>query len=229
VKTPPTVSYAHAFPWWILSTGCGLRPEEADAIPRQQINFTEGWVQVIDSKQRNRPRTVYPRPEAMHALEWALENGGEYCGARYPGTRNGILALARLGRICPGQGHATGPGQRPRTGQRYPARDCRGLIRSPDLHPPSPEHAANASSSVRAAAGARHCTDGQHRTPDLFPEPEPDSLRNIHSARPAGSQVRAASQLLQPRTKHSLFRTPPPHSLPPPPPRLPIQMTGLRL
>lgn len=72
-----TVDYRHALPWFILSTGAGLRPEEAEWITRDQINFDEGWVAVEKTKRRQR-RVVYPRPEVMAALKWSLEeNGGE--------------------------------------------------------------------------------------------------------------------------------------------------------
>jgi len=56
-------------PWLVLSTFCGLRPDEAASVGREQINFKEGWIKVeaATSKVRQR-RVVYPRPEAMRLL-----------------------------------------------------------------------------------------------------------------------------------------------------------------
>lgn len=60
-----------ALAWFALSTFCGLRPEEAEAIRRRNIHIKEGWVRVEISKVRQR-RVVYPRPEAMLALKRAM-------------------------------------------------------------------------------------------------------------------------------------------------------------
>ena len=60
-------------PWFVLSTLCGLRPEEAEKTTRREINFSEGWVRVEaqSSKVRLR-RVVYPMPSAVAALKRAV-------------------------------------------------------------------------------------------------------------------------------------------------------------
>lgn len=63
-------------PWFVLSTFCGLRPEEAEKTTKTDIHFPEGFIRVEaqTTKVRQR-RVVYPRPEAMACLEWALKLG----------------------------------------------------------------------------------------------------------------------------------------------------------
>jgi len=63
-------------PWFILSTCCGLRPQEADKTPGDAVNLDEGWITVEaqTSKIRQR-RVVYPLKEAVGLLRWALERG----------------------------------------------------------------------------------------------------------------------------------------------------------
>jgi hypothetical protein len=63
-----------ALGWFVLSTCCGLRPEEAEKTnPKRDINFHEGYIKVEaqTTKVRQR-RVVYPRPEAMALLKAAL-------------------------------------------------------------------------------------------------------------------------------------------------------------
>lgn len=74
-KHSPDVDYRYGLAWFILSTGAGLRPEEAEQIRPDQINFKEGWVRVEISKIRQR-RVVYPMPSVMAALKKAIEHGG---------------------------------------------------------------------------------------------------------------------------------------------------------
>ena len=64
---------SRALPWFILSTFCGLRPEEADSVTKADINFAEGFVRVYSSKVRQR-RAVYPKREAMALLKSAIGN-----------------------------------------------------------------------------------------------------------------------------------------------------------
>lgn len=68
----------HGLAWWALSSVCGLRPEEAEKTDKKRdINFDEGFVKVEaqTTKVRQR-RVVYPKPEAMAFLKWAIKNGG---------------------------------------------------------------------------------------------------------------------------------------------------------
>lgn len=75
-KHSPTVSYRHARPWFVLTTLCGLRPEEAEKTTAADINFKEGWVKVEaqTTKVRQR-RIVYPRREAMVLLGLVIPEG----------------------------------------------------------------------------------------------------------------------------------------------------------
>lgn len=71
-------SAPHGLSWFALSTVCGLRPEEAEKTEeKRDINFKEGFVKVEaqTTKVRQR-RVVYPKPEAMKYLKWAIEQGG---------------------------------------------------------------------------------------------------------------------------------------------------------
>lgn len=91
VKTPPSVftikqvetaiewlkEHAPAgLPWFVLSTFCGLRPEEAEKTTKHDIHFQEGFVRIEaqTTKVRQR-RVVYPRSEAMACLKGALRRG----------------------------------------------------------------------------------------------------------------------------------------------------------
>lgn len=78
--------------WFALSCTCGLRPEEAEKTARSQINYKEGYIEVQaqTSKLRQR-RIVYPKPEAMKFLLWAVSKGGEM-----PMTSEGRRYLIRL-------------------------------------------------------------------------------------------------------------------------------------
>lgn len=65
--------------WFVLSTHCGLRPEEGEKTnPKRDLNFKERLIRVEaqTTKVRQR-RVVYPRKEALRLLRWALKNGGE--------------------------------------------------------------------------------------------------------------------------------------------------------
>lgn len=68
--------HPEALPWFILSTLCALRPEEADKTSSAEINFKEGFVKVEaqTTKVRQR-RIVYPKPEAMRLLKKSLKRG----------------------------------------------------------------------------------------------------------------------------------------------------------
>lgn len=79
-----------ALPWFGLSTFCGLRPEEAAQTRKADIHFEEGFIKVEaqTSKVRQR-RVVYPRPEAMAFVKWALRHGKLPLGG---GRRRRILS-----------------------------------------------------------------------------------------------------------------------------------------
>ena len=64
--------------WFVLSTFCGLRPEEAEKTGWHEINFKESWVKVEaqTTKVRQR-RIVYPLPNAMAWLEKAKKLGSK--------------------------------------------------------------------------------------------------------------------------------------------------------
>jgi integrase len=66
----------HGLPWFGLSAFCGLRPEEAEKTTKSDIHFKEGFIRVEaqTTKVRQR-RVVYPKPEAMAFLKWALKRG----------------------------------------------------------------------------------------------------------------------------------------------------------
>jgi integrase len=73
---------AKALPWFILTTCCGLRPEEAAKTRRSDINVREGWIKIEaqTTKVRQR-RVVYPKPEAMALLAKSLKKGKLPLGA----------------------------------------------------------------------------------------------------------------------------------------------------
>lgn len=63
-------------PWFALSTVCGLRPEEAEKTTKLEINFKEGFVKVeAQTTKVRRRRVVYPKPDAMRFLKWAVKRG----------------------------------------------------------------------------------------------------------------------------------------------------------
>jgi integrase len=89
------LSYRHALGWFTLTTFCGLRPEEAEAVEKSSINLKEGWVRVEKGKRVNasyQGRIVYPRPEALALLSKAIEDGADFpiCRSR---RRRAIRAL----------------------------------------------------------------------------------------------------------------------------------------
>lgn len=65
-----------ALPWFVLTTFCGLRPEEAEKTTRADIHFAEGWIKIEaqTSKLRQR-RIVYPKQEAMDLLKKVVKRG----------------------------------------------------------------------------------------------------------------------------------------------------------
>lgn len=70
--------HPRAFAWFVLTTLCGLRPEEATQTTRRAINLDGGTV-IVDgqtSKVRQR-RVVTPRAEAVVMLGRALDLGAE--------------------------------------------------------------------------------------------------------------------------------------------------------
>ena len=87
---------SRAFGWFVLTTFAGLRPEEAENTPWDQINFDEGWIRVEaqTTKVRQR-RVVYPHATAMAWLRRAKKLGAELPIARQP-RRRAILALRKL-------------------------------------------------------------------------------------------------------------------------------------
>lgn len=70
------VNYRHSLPWFVLTTLCGLRPEEAEKTTKADIHFKEGWIRVEaqTTKVRQR-RIVYPKPEAMALLKRVMKDG----------------------------------------------------------------------------------------------------------------------------------------------------------
>lgn len=65
----PWFNYRHALVWFVLSTACGLRPEEAEQIRRENIHIEEGWIAISEEITKvGMRRVVNPRPEAMALL-----------------------------------------------------------------------------------------------------------------------------------------------------------------
>lgn len=61
-------------PWFVLSTFCGLRPEEAEKTTPKEIHFREGWIKVEAQTTKVRMRrVVYPKREAMRLLKAAVD------------------------------------------------------------------------------------------------------------------------------------------------------------
>lgn len=61
-------------PWFVLSTFCGLRPEEAEKTTPKEIHFKEGWIKVEAQTTKVRMRrVVYPKREAMRLLKAAVD------------------------------------------------------------------------------------------------------------------------------------------------------------
>lgn len=62
--------------WFVLSTVCGLRPEEAEKTTAADINFKEGFVRVeAQTTKIRRRRVVYPKAEAVKLLRWSVKRG----------------------------------------------------------------------------------------------------------------------------------------------------------
>ena len=70
--------HPRALAWFVLSSFCGLRPEEAQHATWKMINFDEGWIRVEaqTTKVRQR-RVVRPLPEAMAWLKYAQKMNSE--------------------------------------------------------------------------------------------------------------------------------------------------------
>lgn len=68
--------WPRALPWFVLTTFCGLRPEEAQQVTKADIHFAEGWIRVeaLTTKVRQR-RIVYPKREAMALIKRSLRVG----------------------------------------------------------------------------------------------------------------------------------------------------------
>lgn len=65
----PWFNYRHALTWFALSTACGLRPEEAEQIRKENIHIEEGWIAISEEITKvGMRRVVSPRPEAMALL-----------------------------------------------------------------------------------------------------------------------------------------------------------------
>jgi len=61
-----------AFGWFVLSTFCGLRPEEAQKTRWAMVDFNEGWVRVeAQTSKVSQRRVVYPPPRALELLKQA--------------------------------------------------------------------------------------------------------------------------------------------------------------
>jgi integrase len=71
------VDYRYALPWFVLSTFCGLRPEEAEQTRRADIHIKEGWIKVEAQTSKIRQRRVVYPPQAALVLLAASLNGGE--------------------------------------------------------------------------------------------------------------------------------------------------------
>lgn len=62
------------FPWFVLSTFCGLRPEEAEKTTKEDIHQKEGWIKIEKQTTKVRQRrVVYPKIEAMALLEKSMK------------------------------------------------------------------------------------------------------------------------------------------------------------
>jgi integrase len=70
------VNYRHALPWFVLTTFCGLRPEEAEQTTSADIHLKEGWIKIEaqTTKVRQR-RVVEPLAPAMAILKRVLKEG----------------------------------------------------------------------------------------------------------------------------------------------------------
>ncbi len=85
-----------AFGWFILTTFCGLRPEEAQQTSWREINFDEGFIRVeAQTSKVSQRRVVYPLPAGMALLRVAKK-----LRAQLP-MKTKTLARARHGlRAC---------------------------------------------------------------------------------------------------------------------------------
>ena len=67
-----------ALAWFVLTTLCGLRPEEATQTRWDQIQLAEGLVVVeAQTSKVRRRRIVYPQPSALEWLRFAQRNGSD--------------------------------------------------------------------------------------------------------------------------------------------------------
>jgi integrase len=70
--------HPRAVAWFVLTTFCGLRPEEAQQSRWTMINFDEGWIRVEAQTTKTRTRRIVePRDEAMAWLKYAQEMNSE--------------------------------------------------------------------------------------------------------------------------------------------------------
>lgn len=106
VKTPPRIFTVGEFekamswlktnrpdglPWFVLSTCCGLRPEEADQTRRRDINFKEGWIKVeAQTSKVGQRRVIEPMDAAIGLLKRVCRVG------RLPIPRNTRRRIVRL-------------------------------------------------------------------------------------------------------------------------------------
>lgn len=62
------------FGWFVLSTFCGLRPDEARKTEKGMVNFDEGWIRVeAQTTKVAQRRVVYPIAGAMTLLKRAIK------------------------------------------------------------------------------------------------------------------------------------------------------------
>lgn len=89
-------AHPKAFPWFVLSCCCGLRPEEAEQTRKADIHAKEGWIKVEaqTTKVRQR-RVVYPKPEAMALLAKAIKIRGAKLPLNKTSRRRELKALRK--------------------------------------------------------------------------------------------------------------------------------------
>lgn len=91
-----------ALAWFVLTTFCGLRPEEAAVTGWEQIHFGEGLVVVeAQSSKVRRRRIVYPMPMAMEWLRFAQVQGSELLVGRVRERGEGGHDAGALARHAP--------------------------------------------------------------------------------------------------------------------------------
>lgn len=88
--------HPRAFPWFVLSCCCGLRPEEAEQTRKADIHIKEGWIKVEaqTTKVRQR-RVVYPKKEAMALLARAMKKKGKQLPMNRTSRRRELKALRK--------------------------------------------------------------------------------------------------------------------------------------